>query len=78
MFQSLDTLLNVYGVSGAKNRFHLYQNMQKAPRQMIQMLTYGTAKYNRSRRNKKEMKKRRDMKRRRKENSSPDMPNQPK
>ncbi|KAG1154867.1 hypothetical protein G6F37_009064 [Rhizopus arrhizus] len=53
----LDRLLDFYGKDTAHYRFQLYQGRQRAPEMMANMLTHGTAKYNRSRRKRKKKKK---------------------
>ncbi|KAG0931403.1 hypothetical protein G6F30_011222 [Rhizopus arrhizus] len=57
MLTHLDKLLDFYGKDTAHHRFQLYQGRQRAPEMMANMLTHGTAKYNRSRRNRKKKKK---------------------
>ncbi|KAI7906471.1 uncharacterized protein BX663DRAFT_420433, partial [Cokeromyces recurvatus] len=56
MFENLDALLSFYSVDNARDRFSLYQGVQRAFEQMANMLTHGTAKYNRSKRDKKKKK----------------------
>ncbi|KAI7899965.1 uncharacterized protein BX663DRAFT_576051 [Cokeromyces recurvatus] len=56
MFENLDALLRFYSIGGARDRFSIYQGVQRAPQQMANMLTHGTAKYNRSKRDKKKKK----------------------
>ncbi|EIE76770.1 hypothetical protein RO3G_01474 [Rhizopus delemar RA 99-880] len=46
----------------AHHRFQLYQGRQGAPEMMANILTHGTAKYNRSRRKRKKKKKKKDKK----------------
>ncbi|KAI8991314.1 hypothetical protein BDF20DRAFT_919792 [Mycotypha africana] len=48
---NIDTLLEFYGSSGAKDRFTLYQGKQRVIQPMVNMLTHGASKYDRSRRN---------------------------
>ncbi|KAG1277309.1 hypothetical protein G6F57_008684 [Rhizopus arrhizus] len=57
MLTHLDKLLDFYGKDTAHHRFQLYQGRQRAPEMMANMLTHGTAKYNRSRRKRKKKKK---------------------
>ncbi|EIE85546.1 hypothetical protein RO3G_10256 [Rhizopus delemar RA 99-880] len=54
---NLDKLLDFYGKDTAHHRFQLYQDRQRAPEMLANMLTHGTAKYNRSRRKRKKKKK---------------------
>ncbi|KAG1397538.1 hypothetical protein G6F60_008947 [Rhizopus arrhizus] len=56
----LDKLLDFYGKGTAHHRFQLYQGRQRAPEMMANMLTHGTAKYNRSRRKRKKKKDKKD------------------
>ncbi|KAG1139363.1 hypothetical protein G6F38_009889 [Rhizopus arrhizus] len=51
------SLLDFYGKDTVHHRFQLYQDRQRAPEMMANMLTHGTAKYNRSRRKRKKKKK---------------------
>ncbi|KAG0760973.1 hypothetical protein G6F19_012007 [Rhizopus arrhizus] len=53
----LDKLLDFHGKDTAHHRFQLYHDRQRAPEIMANMLTHGTAKYNRSRRKQKKKKK---------------------
>ncbi|KAI8072172.1 uncharacterized protein B0P05DRAFT_580302 [Gilbertella persicaria] len=46
-------LLTFYGKETAKCHFQLYQGRQRAPEMMVNMLTHGTAKYNKFQRKKK-------------------------
>ncbi|KAG1047748.1 hypothetical protein G6F43_009818 [Rhizopus delemar] len=57
MLTHLDKLLDFYGKDTAHHRFQLYQGRQRAPEMLANMLTHGTAKYNRSRRKRKKKKK---------------------
>ncbi|KAG0875676.1 hypothetical protein G6F15_010288 [Rhizopus arrhizus] len=57
MLTHLDKLLDFYGKDTAHHRFQLYQGRQRAPEMMANILTHGTAKYNRSRRKRKKKKK---------------------
>ncbi|KAG1019468.1 hypothetical protein G6F26_010093 [Rhizopus arrhizus] len=57
MLTHLDKLLDFYGKDTAHHRSQLYQGQQMAPEMMANMLTHGTAKYNRSRRKRKKKKK---------------------
>lgn len=73
IMSNLDTLLEFYGPRRAKDRFTLYQGKQRAMQLMVNMLTHGTSKYDRSRRNrsskrKKRRKKRKKNSRKKKEN----------
>ncbi|KAG0776031.1 hypothetical protein G6F22_012868 [Rhizopus arrhizus] len=56
------SLLDFYGKDTAHHRFQLYQGRQRAPEMMANMLTHGTAKYNRSRRKRKKKKDKNDKK----------------
>ncbi|KAI8078177.1 uncharacterized protein B0P05DRAFT_470538 [Gilbertella persicaria] len=49
----LNRLLTFYGKETAKCHFQLYQGRQRAPEMMVNMLTHGTAKYNKFQRKKK-------------------------
>ncbi|KAG1300639.1 hypothetical protein G6F61_012835 [Rhizopus arrhizus] len=51
------SLLDFYGKDTVHHRFQLYHGRQRAPEIMANMLTHGTAKYNRSRRKQKKKKK---------------------
>lgn len=68
---NLDTLLKFYGKETSKYKFQLYQGRQRAPEMMVNMLTHGTAKYNKSKRKKKG---RKNMKRGKKKKKEPKMP----
>ncbi|KAG0920399.1 hypothetical protein G6F32_015620 [Rhizopus arrhizus] len=57
MLTHLDKLLDFYGKDTAHHRFQLYQGRQRALEMMANMLTHGTAKYNRSRSKRKKKKK---------------------
>ncbi len=52
----LNKLLMFYGNDNAKYNFQLYQGRQRAPEMVANMLTHGTAKYNKSKRKKKRKK----------------------
>ncbi|KAI8984507.1 hypothetical protein BDF20DRAFT_393458 [Mycotypha africana] len=52
ILNNLDALFSFYGHETAKDRFTLYQGRQRAPETMANMLTHGTAKYNRKKRSK--------------------------
>ncbi|KAI9004297.1 hypothetical protein CLU79DRAFT_801663 [Phycomyces nitens] len=62
----LDVLFRFYDQRTAKDRFNLYQGSQRAPEQLVNILTHGTAKYNRSRRDKKTRRQRRRKKKEKK------------
>ncbi|KAI9473418.1 MAG: hypothetical protein EXX96DRAFT_507983 [Benjaminiella poitrasii] len=47
IFNNLDALFNFYDHHTSRDRFFLYQGRQRAPESMINMLLYGTSKYNR-------------------------------
>ncbi|KAG1050437.1 hypothetical protein G6F43_007287 [Rhizopus delemar] len=51
------SLLDFYGKDTAHHRFQLYQDRQRAPEMLANMLTHGTAKYNKSQRKRKKKKK---------------------
>ncbi|KAI7897589.1 uncharacterized protein BX663DRAFT_533736 [Cokeromyces recurvatus] len=57
MLAHLNTLLIFYGKDTARYNFQLYQGRQRAPEMVANMLTHGTAEYNRSQRRKKRKKK---------------------
>ncbi|KAI7907894.1 uncharacterized protein BX663DRAFT_415342, partial [Cokeromyces recurvatus] len=57
-------------VDDARDRFSLYQDLQRTPQQMANMLTYGTAKYNRSKRDQKKKKAKRRIKQRRRKDKT--------
>ncbi|KAI9007892.1 hypothetical protein CLU79DRAFT_711816, partial [Phycomyces nitens] len=58
----LDVLFRFYNQNTAKDRFNLYQGSQRIPEKLVNILTHGTAKFNRSRRDKKTRRQRRIMK----------------
>ncbi|KAI9013759.1 hypothetical protein CLU79DRAFT_871364, partial [Phycomyces nitens] len=49
----LDVLFRFYNQNTTKDRFSLYQGSQRAPEQLVNILTHGTAKYNRLRQDRK-------------------------
>ncbi|CEP07343.1 hypothetical protein [Parasitella parasitica] len=53
MLTHLKNLLMFYGRDTARCHFQLYQGRQRAPEMIVNMLTHGTAKYNKSKRKKK-------------------------
>lgn len=66
----LDKLLLFYNKATAHHHFQLYQGRQRAPEMVVNMLTHGTAKYNKLQRKKKRKKnvKRGKKKKKKKEN----------
>jgi hypothetical protein len=56
ILEHLDTFFGFYNFDTAKERFNLYRRRQRAPQLMVNMLTNGTKKYNRSLRRKKKKK----------------------
>lgn len=53
MLSHLDKLLMFYNKDTAHHHFQLYQGRQRAPEMVVNMLTHGTEKYNKSLRKKK-------------------------